>query len=406
MNNYVNNVNNHFTHIENNYNVFNRGGWDRFAYNWNNNNYWGSWHNTRPYYGDWYHGCWHGNYGSGWGYAAGLATGALVSSWTTGPTIYDSGYYTYSNPYYTEPLVVGGSGGAETVINYSQPLQVTVNSAPEGEEPAPPLPPTAVELLDEARTLFAEQNYGAALSKTHEVLAVSPNDPIAHQLRALILFATGDYRQAAATLYAILAVGPPWDWTTMSGLYADTDIYAKQFAQLEKFVEDNPNAGYAHFLLGYHYMVCGYNEEAIDQFQRAHELEPSDQLATSMIRMLGGTPSGEEAAPEIEPPADDDAPLPEVDPKSLFGSWKSQRASGPAIELTLSEDGNFEWRVQQGADLRTLSGEYSLGADKIALQPKEGSPMMATISNVQADGFQFRVVGAPPGDKGLEFVRQ
>ena len=41
-----------------------------------------------------------------------------------------------------------------------------------------------------------------------------PNDASLHEFRALVLFALGQYEQAAATLYAVLSNGPGWDWTT------------------------------------------------------------------------------------------------------------------------------------------------------------------------------------------------
>lgn len=406
MNNMVNNVNKHFTHIENNYNVFNKGGWNNFANNWNNNNYWGNWHQSGRRYGNWYHGSWHGNYGNAWGYSAGLSTGVLVSSWMMGPTVYNTGYYSYQNPYYTQPLVIEVDGGDQTVIQYDQPLQASpppqeYDSADTGAAPST-VSEESIYQLDEALLSFAEGDYDEALDVTNGVLAANPNDPIVHQLRALILFAQGEYRQASAALYAVLSVGPPWDWTTMSGLYSDTDDYAKQIAALENFTAENADAAYAHFLLGYHYMVCGYNEEAIAEYKVSVELEPSDQLAANLVTMLGGSFDDQEVA-ETEPI--DSADIVEVDPNNLFGNWQSGRSNGPAISLELSEDGKFVWTVGEGSNATVLQGEFSLGGDKIALQPDEGSPMMGTVTDVTDGEFNFRVVGAPPGDKGLSFER-
>ena len=46
-----------------------------------------------------------------------------------------------------------------------------------------------------------------------------------HEFLALVFFAQGKYDQAAAPLYAVLSVGPGWDWTTLSGMYPDVDTY-------------------------------------------------------------------------------------------------------------------------------------------------------------------------------------
>ena len=43
-----------------------------------------------------------------------------------------------------------------------------------------------------------------------------------------MLFAVGKYDLAAGPLYAVLSVGPGWDWTTMAGLYPDIDVYTAQ----------------------------------------------------------------------------------------------------------------------------------------------------------------------------------
>ena len=37
-----------------------------------------------------------------------------------------------------------------------------------------------------------------------------------------------NYKEAAATLYAVLSVGPGWDWTTMIDLYPSEQVYESQ----------------------------------------------------------------------------------------------------------------------------------------------------------------------------------
>jgi tetratricopeptide (TPR) repeat protein len=410
MNNFVNNINNNFTHISNNYNVFNPRGWNSFSTNWNRYNHWGSWHRRAPYYGSWYHGSWNGNFGSGWGYAAGLATSALVSSWAIGPTVYNSGYYSYSNPYYTQPLVINLDGGQQTVIQYDQPLQSTPVETYDGPDQieVTTVPEPSVNEMDQARDAFASGDYRSALKFTNGALATSPNDPLVHQFRALVLFALKDYRQATAALYSVLSVGPPWDWTTMSGLYPNTDVYTEQFHQLEDFTAANPDAAYAHFLTGYHYMVCGYNDQSIEEFKLAYKLEPSDRLAANLVTMLGGSlddsdsTGGDSTQPDVQ---ESDTEIVEVEPTQIFGRWITDRNNGPNIKLVLTEEGKFTWTVGPSKTAKILKGEFSLGGDKLALQPDEGGPMMGTVT-LNKEGFNFRIVGAPPGDKGLQFQRQ
>ena len=55
-----------------------------------------------------------------------------------------------------------------------------------------------------------------------------PNDPTLHEFRRLVLFALDRYDEAAAALYAVLSVGPGWDWTTLISLYGDPETYTQQ----------------------------------------------------------------------------------------------------------------------------------------------------------------------------------
>ena len=176
----------------------------------------------------------------------GAATG--VTAWALGSSFYNWGYASYANPYYAEtavaqPIVIeqtvaGGEPQTVTVpaytYDYSQPIDT--QSAPPPEEVASP----AVAKFDSARAAFGTGDYAGALKLTDEALKVLPNDATLHEFRALVLFAVGKYDLAAGPLYAVLSVGPGWDWTTMAGLYPNIDVYTSQLRKLEAFVSANP----------------------------------------------------------------------------------------------------------------------------------------------------------------------
>src|SRR5262249_57315751 len=107
--------------------------------------------------------------------------------------------------------------------------------------------------FDQAREAFKAGDYAQALKKVDEALQKLPKDAALHEFRALVLFAQGQYQQAAATIYSVLAVGPGWDWTTLSSMYSNVDVYAKQLRALEAYRKQNPGAADAAFLLAYHY---------------------------------------------------------------------------------------------------------------------------------------------------------
>ena len=101
-----------------------------------------------------------------------------------------------------------------------------------------------------------------------------------------MLFATQKYKEAAATLYAVLSVGSGWDWTTMSGLYANVDTYTQQLCALESYVKQHPDASDGHFVLADHYMTAGNPDAAAKQLEEVVRLVPNDQLAKQLLVLI------------------------------------------------------------------------------------------------------------------------
>ena len=306
-------------------------------------------------------------------FGLGTAVGSL-NSWLWGPSIYQSGYYNYTNPYCTEPTVIQVQSGPQVVVDYTQPIPadpVVINNTVQGgtdviENPEPPQPDqTGLDAYEAARNLFYEGDYGAALAQANLALSKLPTDATLHQFRALCLFAQQDYRNAAAAVNSVLSVGPGWDWTTLSSLYASTDTYASQLRTLEDYVDQNPQAAFGHFLLAYHYVTCGYNDEAAGELRATLDLEPSDTVAANLLNVLD--PAEEQVAETSGQPKS------EVDPEQLFGTWQSSSNAASSIRLQLQKDGKFEWTVSQnGQPANKLVGEYSLADDKLMVAARTG----------------------------------
>ena len=121
-----------------------------------------------------------------------------------------------------------------------------------------------------------------------------PADPVMHEFRPLTLFAQGKYREAAATLYAVLARGPGWDWNTMLSLYPDADTYTRQLRALEETIREHPSDGAARFVLAYHYLVTRQTDAAVRQLREVVKLTPDNTLAADMIKALTSAPTGGE----------------------------------------------------------------------------------------------------------------
>ncbi|MGQ0635303.1 MAG: tetratricopeptide repeat protein [Planctomycetaceae bacterium] len=384
-----------------NINAGNRAAWgNRPGYYHNYNNYW-------------HHGYWHGNWGSPWWYAHPWAAG--LTAWGIGSLVYATGYALFANPFYggyATPAMAG------TYQDYSQPIMVQSDQqadpyaagATDDASQVPPDVQAGLVPFDAAREAFKTGDYALALTKVNEALQKLPKDAALHEFRALVLFAQGQYQQAAATVYSVLAVGPGWDWTTLSSMYPSVDVYTKQLRALEAYRKQNPNAADAAFLLAYHYLTAGHTEAAARQLQAAQQLLPNDTLIPQLLKLItGSAPAGDSSAdqpPAIQPGTKPDDALggPPVDKKLLAGDWKASRGSDLTIGLSLKPDESFVWKVTQGGKSSSIEGKYSVEGNLLLLQQQNGNTMVGKVTQ-RDKGFNFRLIESGPTDEGLNFTK-
>lgn len=384
-----------------------------------------------------YHGYWNGNYGfgggyggyggygggygPGWGWGMGGGYGGYgyggygyrplgwgLGAWGLGALAYNSGYLGYSNPYYGTGF---GGGG----YNYAQPIPVSYGAPiATGNEPN-----SADEILNAAIVAFKQADYDAALDIVNKGISQFPSDSVMHEFRGLVLFAKGDYQQAAATIHSVLAVGPGWDWTTLASLYSNLAVYTEQLRTLEAFVRSNPQDAAAHFLVGYQYMTAGHVEAAASQLQQVVKLLPEDRVASDVLKMISAPKSAPGVAgvaadgeqPTPRPPVEPAQPaaIPEaaaVDPASLVGTWQAARDDGSKFELTLTDDSKFTWKFSMPKQKpQEFTGTYTMKVNVVALEKAEGGSLIAEVKPSGPKTFNFKLVGGPPEDKGLDFSR-
>jgi len=315
--------------------------------------------------------------------------------WSLGTRAYYSGYYTYSNPYYVEtPVVV-----EVPAVDYSQPINVTADFEAEpadGGDFASPEPESPE--FEAAMDSFQSGDYDSALSRIDAALKKLPNDAALHEFRALVLFAKREFTQAAAAVHAVLAVGPGWDWTTLSSLYPDDNAYTSQLRSLEAYRKENPQDAAAHFLLAYHYLTCGHLEAATKELEKVVEIIPSDEVA---VRLLQTFQQGDESTTPAEPaPADVESP--DIAPETVVGNWTSDRGDQGKIELNLGQDNKFTWKYTGPSSTEEFSGTYSVGGNILTLIDTNGQPMVGNLTQVDG-GFNFRLTGGDPNDPGITF---
>ena len=237
---------------------------------------------SRPWW-DFHFHPWHRGYW-GWWRPAGWFVGGVATGWMLAPS---SPTFVFNNPFHDQSV---------TVFNYAQPLPPPPED-PVNDAASSATAEAAFEVFDRAREAFRGGNFKQALTLVDQSIQQFPTDATLHEFRALCLFALKDYKQAAASLYAVLAAGPGWDWETMKSLYGDTTTYTEQLRSLEAYQRANLNAAEASFVLAYHYLVLGHNDAAIKQLANVVRLIPDSQLSTKLLEALKSEPSHQPPAP-------------------------------------------------------------------------------------------------------------
>lgn len=345
-----------------------------------------------------------------------IASAFGLTWWGVNRANWWSGYYPYTNPY--------AYNVSTTVYDYSTPFVEYVPVVTESAPAAPALPgiaaaPTPVELppgvtiqgvstFDAARDAFYQGNYTLALEQIDQTIKQMPSDAVAHEFRALVLFALGRYKEAAAAVYLVISAGPGWNWTTMNSLYGVTSDYEKQLRALEEYTGANPKSAEGHFLQGYHYLTCGHPKEAVEQWREVKTLNPADPLINNLLAMLEPAkptppqtppaPVGGDAQPAKEP-------VKPIAASAVTGTWTATGAKEANFTMTLAADGKFTWVYTRGSKREEVKGVFALEQNVLALEPNNTAPMLAEITLGTDGKMKFVMIGAPKGDPGLEFVR-
>ena len=387
-------------------------------------NYWGSrpWWNNGHYHSSWHHGSWNYGWNKRWyghysyyrprpwpGYvvydndndfAQGVAWG--IAAWGLGNMIYNIGYQTYSNPYPAPPVQ---SSAGTTIINYREPITVSAGNLPPGDEAAQAsAEEKSSAALEASRTAFKRADYLAAMKSVDEAIGHVPGDPAIHEYRALVLFALGKYGEAAGVLNPVLASGPGWDWTTMTGLYGSQTTYTDQLRKLEDYARAMPTDAATRFLLGYHYLVCAHLDQAFEQFDQAARLQPADTIAAQLrdlCKSSMSTGTEEAAAPPVE--AETAPAPPPVPADKLVGVWVSDRGESGKVTLNLAADGKFLWSFTKGDQKNDLTGDFSIDQRGLLVLASEDSQMVGEIKLPADTKLNFILAGGPQGDPGLNF---
>jgi tetratricopeptide (TPR) repeat protein len=353
---------------------------------------WQNWFDDHyPWHGGWYWGHAGGYWGS-WDhlwdeYPVAAAMG--VTSWAANALGSTFGCGDYSNPYYEEGQT----------YSYSEPI---VSAPVEPVAPGQTLPPgvsqEALDKFDQARAAFFEGDYAKALKLTDEAITKMPQDAVLHEFRSLALFALKRYTESAAAIHAVLAVGPGWDAKTLASLYPDIDIYTGHLRALEGTRNDNPKDAAVRFLTGYHYLTCGYSNEALEEFREAAKLKPQDSVCASLVATL----SPKDAKPEAVQAGAAPKPVP---PDTVVGAWSAAGKRTEKYTMDLKKDGSFTWAYSRGSKKEEVKGVYSVEGNVLAMEPDSGGVLLAELTQKSPDNLQFQMIGNAKNDPGIDFRR-
>lgn len=291
-------------------------------------------------------------------------------------------------------------------FDYSRPVVINTFKVTNPDQPAAESPETeaALQLFDEGLAQFYAGNYRGALTQFDAALRQLPGDPVVHEVRALALFALGDFQSAAAALNSLLATAPGMDWTTMAGLYGNVEDYTTQLRALEAHVNANPNDAAARFVLAYHYLVTGHHDAAVVRLREVVALQPRDVVARKILTALdpeAPAPATTPAATPTEPSAASDE---ETD---LVGEWKAT-ADKTTIRLVVDEDFGFVWSAATaGAESAEIQGEIDIDEDLLILDGGEQGAMAGEVVSEGPNRFRFTLEGssARGADNFLTFER-
>ena len=334
--------------------------------------------------------------------------------------MFDSGYASYSNPYYVS------GGNTSTYYDYSQPITV-INQQPAdtatatvettdaaipaaNDQSSSPEVQEGTAHMNSARSAFQQGDYATASREIDAAIKALPKDAALHEFRALIFFATKDYKQAAATLYAVLSAGPGWDWTTLGSMYTSVTTYTEQLRALESYVKVNPSAADARFVLAYHYIACGHPDAARKQYEEVVKLLPNDQLSAQLLKLVQDDPAAKGTDQPTPQPPDalssgnqPVAPQP-IDAAKIVGKWTAKRPDGPTFSLDLTADSKFTWSYEQGGKKQEFGGKYKVDGAILVLERADGAQMPGLVA-LSDNGFNFKLYGGAPDDPGLDFQK-
>lgn len=241
--------------------------------------------------------------GGGWGYGSyGSSGGGYSNGYSTANSGYSSPDSTsgYSGAYSTD----AGQGYDSSAYAASQQRNDSARTSEADKEDAANTDKESVaakQSMEKAVQAFRKGDYAGAQTECEQANRLAPGNPNVQEFCALCQFAQFNYRDAAATLNAVLAAGPGWNWDILRSFYPNAQTYFKQLRELEHYVSEHPKDAAGRFVLAYHYLVLDERDAAVGQLREVVKLQPQDQVSAGILKTLEKAQQGEVKAPPDKP---------------------------------------------------------------------------------------------------------
>ena len=252
------------------------------------------------YYGSYYP--WLSYSPFGWGWGIGLGSPLLYGGgW---PYYGYGGWGGYGYGSYGYPVTgtyLYANAAVPTVTVQSPAVQAPAAQAPAANQ-APALPADQAERADRyvaaGEQSFRAGKYEDALRDWQHAMVDDPNNGGVVLLMSQALFAVGQWDAAANTLQGAMQMLPESEWGTVlknyKELYPDVAVYTKQIRTAEEARDAAPDDPALRFLLGYHFGYLNYPKHAVQELDKALDIEPRDagsEKLRSIFAQQAGLPA-------------------------------------------------------------------------------------------------------------------
>lgn len=138
---------------------------------------------------------------------------------------------------------------------------------------------------------FTAGRYRDAIHDFRHAILDEPSNGRLMLLLSQSLFAVGRYEEAAGAAEMGMRILPQDKWGSIikdfGKFYANPNVYEQQLKELERARNGRPEAPALRVLLGYHYGFLGFPKHAVQELDKAIQLEPRDPFAADLRNMFG-----------------------------------------------------------------------------------------------------------------------